>query len=46
MMKATALLLCPDRRDINHLYQLLSYARKIFHQIETIDPVNVEAGKL
>lgn len=34
------------RKDINHLYQLLSYARKIFHQIETIDPVNVEAGKL
>ena len=34
------------RRDINHLYQLLAYARKIFHQIETIDPVNVDAGTL
>lgn len=34
------------RRDINHLYQLLAYARKIFHQIDTVNPVNVEAGKL
>ena len=34
------------RRDINHLYQLLAYARKIFHQIDTINPVNPEAGKL
>ena len=34
------------RRDINHLYQLLAYARKIFYQIDTMDPVNVEAGKL
>ncbi|CAI8021444.1 Protein AKTIP homolog [Geodia barretti] len=34
------------RRDINHLYQLLAYARKIFHQIDTTNPVNIEAGKL
>lgn len=34
------------RRDVNHIHHLLTYARKIFHNIDPLQPVNEEAAKL
>lgn len=34
------------RRDVNHIYQLLMYARKIFYNIDVAHAVNEEAAKL
>jgi len=34
------------RRDINHIYQLLMYAKKIFYNIDVAHAVNEEAAKL
>ena len=34
------------RRDVNHIYHLLTYARKIFQNIDPNQPVNKEAAKL
>ncbi len=34
------------RRDVNHIHQLLTYARKIFYNIDTTHAVNTEAEKL
>ena len=34
------------RRDINHIYHLLTFARKIFYQISTLYAVNTEAADL
>ena len=34
------------RRDINHIHHLLSYARKIFYSIDTMNAVNEDAAKL
>ncbi|KAK7113917.1 AKT-interacting protein-like isoform X2 [Littorina saxatilis] len=34
------------RRNVNHLWQVLMYARKIFYKIETKAPLNVEAATL
>ncbi|XP_076449606.1 AKT-interacting protein-like isoform X2 [Babylonia areolata] len=34
------------RRNVNHLWQVLMYARKIFYKIETKSPLNAEAATL
>lgn len=34
------------RRNVNHLWQVLMYARKIFYKIETKAPLNVTAASL
>ncbi|KAK7500316.1 hypothetical protein BaRGS_00008539 [Batillaria attramentaria] len=34
------------RRNVNHLWQVLMYARKIFYKIETKAPLNGEAASL
>lgn len=34
------------RRNVNHLWQVLMYARKIFYKIETKSPLNTEAASL
>ncbi|XP_068710602.1 protein AKTIP homolog [Montipora foliosa] len=34
------------RRNINHLFQVLLYARRIFYKIDLKDPLNAEAARL
>ena len=34
------------RRDINRIYHLLLYARKIFYNVDPNEPLNTEAAKL
>lgn len=34
------------RRNVNHLWQVLQYARKIFYKIEIESPLNVQAAEL
>lgn len=34
------------RRGVDFLYHLLAYAQGIFHNVETTDPLNMEAAKL
>ena len=36
----------PYRRNTNHLWEVLMYARRIFHKVETKDPLNQEAASL
>ena len=35
-----------NRRGVDFLYHLLTYAQGIFHNVETNDPLNLEAAKL
>ena len=37
---------CIFRRNVNHLWQVLMHARKIFYKIETKSPLNAEAASL
>lgn len=34
------------RRNVNHLWQVIQYARGIFYKIETESPLNSEAAEL
>lgn len=34
------------RRSVNHLWQLMLYARQIFYKIDTSNPLNADAAKL
>ena len=34
------------RSGVDFLYHLLAYAQGIFHNVETTDPLNLEAAKL
>ncbi|XP_054714241.1 AKT-interacting protein-like [Uloborus diversus] len=34
------------RRNVNHLWQLIQYAKRIFYKIETESPLNLEAAEL
>ncbi|XP_063710733.1 AKT-interacting protein-like isoform X2 [Symsagittifera roscoffensis] len=34
------------RRNVNHIWQVLMYARRVFHKVETDSPLNPHAAKL
>lgn len=34
------------RRNVNHIWQVLFYTRRIFYKIDTTDPLNKEAAEL
>lgn len=46
MVKWFCQLLCCCRRNHNHIWQVLMYARTIFYKINTTEPLNPEAAVL